>query len=179
MSEDRPTSDPSANPDTPSWAQTNGEANAEAQTWERTPPPPPGAELEPGEQSRTAVREEQRTGEVTGYSERGVSATDAEMGAEPGQPPVRQQQGWTPGAPESRQQGGGFMEKWQAIQAQFVDNPRSAVEQADQFFEELMRKLQEERQQMRGLWDRGDQSSTEDLRVAMQRYRDYFRTRLG
>jgi hypothetical protein len=71
-----------------------------------------------------------------------------------------------------------FQRRWDAIQASFVDEPRHAVEQADNLVATAMKHLAEvfagERQKLEGQWDRGDQVSTEDLRVALRRYRTFF-----
>jgi hypothetical protein len=68
--------------------------------------------------------------------------------------------------------------RWEGIQASFVDEPRRAVEEADTLVAELMRQLADsfahERERLEGQWDRGDEVSTEDLRVALQRYRSFF-----
>jgi hypothetical protein len=68
--------------------------------------------------------------------------------------------------------------RWETIQASFVDEPRHAVEEADALVADLMQRLAEsfadERQALEGQWDRGDEVSTEDLRVALQRYRSFF-----
>jgi len=68
--------------------------------------------------------------------------------------------------------------RWGDIQASFVDQPRQAVEQADSLVAETIKQLAEmfasERQQLEQQWDRGDDVSTEDLRVALQRYRSFF-----
>jgi hypothetical protein len=70
---------------------------------------------------------------------------------------------------------------WTEIQAAFVDEPRSAVEQADGLVAEAIQKLAgmfaAERDRLEGQWDRGDDVDTEDLRQALQRYRSFF-TRL-
>ena len=71
-----------------------------------------------------------------------------------------------------------FMARWTAIQTTFVDEPRTAVEQADTLVAEVIRELArvfaEERGQLEGAWSRGTDVSTEDLRQALQRYRDFF-----
>lgn len=68
--------------------------------------------------------------------------------------------------------------RWDAIQVGFVDEPRKAVEQADHLVAEAMKRMAEvfanERARLEGQWDRGDNVSTEDLRVALQRYRSFF-----
>jgi hypothetical protein len=69
-------------------------------------------------------------------------------------------------------------ERWTEIQAGFVDEPRRAVEDADNLVAQTMKRLAEmfaeERSRLEGQWDRGDKVSTEDLRVALQRYRSFF-----
>ncbi|UTP38010.1 hypothetical protein M9M90_12270 [Phenylobacterium sp. LH3H17] len=71
-----------------------------------------------------------------------------------------------------------FRARWDGIQAGFVDEPRQAVEQADSLVAGAMKRLAEtfakERANLEGQWDRGDDVSTEDLRLALQRYRSFF-----
>jgi hypothetical protein len=68
--------------------------------------------------------------------------------------------------------------RWAEVQGAFVDSPRSAVERADSLVAETMKRLAEmfadERAKLEGQWDRGDNVTTEDLRVALQRYRAFF-----
>lgn len=68
--------------------------------------------------------------------------------------------------------------RWKEIQVNFVDEPRKAVEQADGLVASAMKRLAEvfadERSKLEKQWDRGDDVSTEDLRVAFQRYRTFF-----
>jgi hypothetical protein len=68
--------------------------------------------------------------------------------------------------------------RWSTVQAGFVDAPRRSVEQADQLVAAVMQRLAdgfaEERTTLERQWDRGDSISTEDLRVALQRYRVFF-----
>jgi hypothetical protein len=68
--------------------------------------------------------------------------------------------------------------RWDAIQVGFVDEPRKAVEQADSLVAGAMKRLAEgfaeERARLEGQWDRGDSVSTEDLRLALRRYRSFF-----
>ena len=71
-----------------------------------------------------------------------------------------------------------FTTRWQEIQASFVDQPRDAVAEADALVADLMQRLaasfSHERERLEGHWDRGDDVSTEDLRVALTRYRSFF-----
>ena len=68
--------------------------------------------------------------------------------------------------------------RWKDIQTGFVDEPRKAVEEADVLVASAMKRLAEvfaqERSGLEQQWDRGDNVSTEDLRVALQRYRSFF-----
>ena len=71
-----------------------------------------------------------------------------------------------------------FRTRWDQIQIAFVDEPREAVQDADSLVASTMKRLAEifsdERKKMESQWDRGDDVSTEDLRVALQRYRSFF-----
>jgi hypothetical protein len=68
--------------------------------------------------------------------------------------------------------------RWESIQISFVDEPRQSVQQADQLVAEVMTVLAQtfdrERSAMEQQWDKGDDVSTEDLRVALRRYRSFF-----
>jgi hypothetical protein len=68
--------------------------------------------------------------------------------------------------------------RWTDIQAGFVDQPREMVEQADQLVADLMQRLaaqfSEERSRLEQQWDREEDVSTEDLRLALKRYRSFF-----
>lgn len=68
--------------------------------------------------------------------------------------------------------------RWGNVQAGFVDEPRRSVEQADQLVATVMQRIAEgfanERSSLEKQWDSGNNISTEDLRVALQRYRAFF-----
>jgi len=71
-----------------------------------------------------------------------------------------------------------FRRSWEGVQAGFVDEPRRAVEDADHLVAATMKRLAEtfaeERSRLESQWDRGDNVSTEELRLALQRYRAFF-----
>ncbi len=71
-----------------------------------------------------------------------------------------------------------FRSRWDEIQIHFVDDPRRAAEDADSLVAETMKRLAEifadERKNMEAQWSRGENVSTEDLRLALQRYRSFF-----
>ena len=71
-----------------------------------------------------------------------------------------------------------YRERWEAIQASFVDEPRNSVQEADRLVVEVIQQLQStftsERGTLEAQWQSGDDVETEDLRVAFQRYRSFF-----
>ena len=78
---------------------------------------------------------------------------------------------------------GAYRARWDAIQTAFVDEPRRVVEQADSLVAEVMQRLAEtfarERASLEHHWDQGGDVSTEDLRLALQRYRSFFQRLLS
>ncbi len=72
----------------------------------------------------------------------------------------------------------GFRSQWSKVQTGFVDEPRRTVQDADKLVAAVMQRLAEgfasERSGLEKQWDRGEDVSTEDLRVALQRYRSFF-----
>jgi hypothetical protein len=72
----------------------------------------------------------------------------------------------------------GFRSRWSEIQTGFVDEPRQAVEKADGLVAEVVQRLvqtfADERSRLEAQWGKGDDVSTEDLRIALQRYRSFF-----
>jgi hypothetical protein len=97
---------------------------------------------------------------------------------------VVERDGRAPAAAERRMalfpedEGRGFHTRWDSIQTGFVDEPRAAVEQADALVGEMLRRLTDvfgnERGRLEDQWKRGENVSTEDLRVALKRYRSFF-----
>ncbi|MGA8184117.1 MAG: hypothetical protein WB819_10810 [Terriglobia bacterium] len=71
-----------------------------------------------------------------------------------------------------------FRSQWSKVQTGFVDEPRLTVEGADKLVASVMQRLAEgfatERSGLEKQWDSGDSVSTEDLRIALQRYRSFF-----
>ena len=72
----------------------------------------------------------------------------------------------------------GFVARWQEIQAEFVDEPRKAVHDADALVTDLMQRLAEmlagERDQLESRMGADGDVSTEDLRQGLRRYRSLF-----
>jgi hypothetical protein len=111
----------------------------------------------------------------------------------PARPPAREEgelrhvtEAREPVMPRAEEAGGLFRDedtadyrsRWESIQASFVDEPRRAVEEADGLVRDLTSRIAEvftrQRSALEQQWDRGGEVSTEDLRIALQRYRDYF-----
>ena len=73
---------------------------------------------------------------------------------------------------------GSLRQRWQTVQGSFVDDPRTAVRQADELVASAMKRLAEvfadERGKLEHEWDKGENVSTEDLRQALRRYRSFF-----
>ncbi|WP_327280263.1 MULTISPECIES: hypothetical protein [unclassified Streptomyces] len=67
---------------------------------------------------------------------------------------------------------------WREIQGRFVDDPQDAVRSADTLVAEVMqtlaRSFSDHKQTLVDQWGRGEQVPTEDLRLALQRYRSFF-----
>jgi hypothetical protein len=76
-----------------------------------------------------------------------------------------------------------FRGRWDEIQAGFVDEPREAVERADALVSDLVERItasfSEARSGLESQWSQGEEASTEDLRVALTRYRAFFQRLLA
>ena len=71
-----------------------------------------------------------------------------------------------------------YRTRWGNIQTAIVDEPRKAVEDADSLVKSVLNKLSksftQERETLANQWERGDNVSTEDLRITLRRYRSFF-----
>jgi hypothetical protein len=77
----------------------------------------------------------------------------------------------------------GLRARWDNVQAGFVDDPRACVQKADGLVSDVVDKLttgfSEARSRLEEQWARGEDASTEDLRVALKRYREFFQRLLA
>lgn len=68
--------------------------------------------------------------------------------------------------------------RWTQVQAAFVDDPGGCVQKADGLVSDVVDRLiagfTQARAGLEEQWSWGEQVSTEDLRIALQRYRDFF-----
>ena len=67
---------------------------------------------------------------------------------------------------------GDFRSQWGKLQTGFVDEPRRTVVAA--VIQRLADGFANERSGLEKQWDSSDNVSTEDLRIALQRYRSFF-----
>ncbi|OGO63596.1 MAG: hypothetical protein A2Z45_09310 [Chloroflexi bacterium RBG_19FT_COMBO_55_16] len=78
----------------------------------------------------------------------------------------------------NREESEHFRTRWNEIQGKFVDEPRSAVQQADalvsEVIEQITKMFSNEHSSLEAQWKQGNDVSTEDLRKALQRYRSFF-----
>jgi molecular chaperone GrpE (heat shock protein) len=69
-------------------------------------------------------------------------------------------------------------DRWQSIQAAFVDEPQEAVQQADALVTDVIKRLtrtfEETKDSLETQLGEAEDVSTEDLRVGLQRYRTFF-----
>ena len=78
----------------------------------------------------------------------------------------------------AQQQVDDFHSRWTTVQTSFIDEPRRAVKDADDLVLAAIKQLSDafsnQRNQLERQWSRGDEVSTEDLRLALQQYRSFF-----
>jgi hypothetical protein len=71
-----------------------------------------------------------------------------------------------------------FRSRWDLVQRSFVDNPQEAVQAGDELVAQVIESLTEtfssQRSQLQGELNQTDRSSTENLRLALRRYRSFF-----
>jgi hypothetical protein len=77
-----------------------------------------------------------------------------------------------------------FRARWDAVQIGFVDDPKSAVQQADELVAQVMTSLAESFAKERSglekvIGDDDGSASTENLRMALRRYRSFFQRLLS
>ena len=71
-----------------------------------------------------------------------------------------------------------FRSRWLAIQSKFVDDPSDSVKQADELVTDVIKNVTmsfaNRRVGLEKQWNSGEDTSTEDLRVALKQYRSFF-----
>jgi hypothetical protein len=145
-----------------------------------------GAEEEPGRERRGTPTQEPASPEPTSQTSEGPTSRERGPTSTAEVAQRLEGEGASERAAEEEQpqplladdEADRFRGHWESIQAGFVDEPQRAVRDADALVAEVMQRLADtfarERSSLEEQWDRGDQVSTEDLRVALQRYRSFF-----
>jgi hypothetical protein len=68
--------------------------------------------------------------------------------------------------------------RWDDVQVGFVDDPKECVQRADALVADVVQQLTagfaDARSRLESQWARGEEASTEDLRQALKRYREFF-----
>ncbi|MFJ6793550.1 hypothetical protein [Streptomyces sp. NPDC091268] len=76
------------------------------------------------------------------------------------------------------QEAAEYRAAWGEIQGRFVDDPQGAVRDADGLVAEVMQTLAgsfaAHKKELEGQWREGEEVATEELRLALQRYRSFF-----
>jgi hypothetical protein len=110
--------------------------------------------------------------------EKSFGTADFVAGAQAPQPAEREMDDGQLAALFPAETAEGFRSNWDAVQIGFVDDPRKAVQQADELVASVMKSLAEsfasQRASIEADVGQNDQASTENLRVALRRYRSFF-----
>lgn len=143
---------------------------------ETRPAPGEVRDLDEPNRPRLVRNEESAVARKEQRSENVVERVDQKRVAGAPAPPAQDVN--TPTPLFSQSDIGDLRGRWSNVQASFVDEPRRAVEEGDKLVATVMQRLAEgfanERSKLEKQWDRGDSVSTEDLRIALQRYRSFF-----
>ena len=134
-------------------------------------PQPARPQLVTPQRVKKETRVETTRGEIRGET-RGETRREA-RGPEP---KPRAEIKNTPLFPENELQE--MRARWDKIQTAFVDQPRQAVEDADQLVAQAIQRLTDqfaaERSNVERQWSSGESVSTEILRQSLRRYRAFF-----
>jgi len=78
----------------------------------------------------------------------------------------------------SKQQADELRERWNTIQTAFIDEPQRSVKDADALVASATKQIADafanQKGELEKQWSRGDQVSTEELRITLQQYRTFF-----
>lgn len=140
----------------------------------------PSEQKQDSEQTENGRAEPEFAGSAQGTVGTAVGESPAAAGGASDRPPASEPAGTDATAAPLFPAGEAdrFREQWVAVQGQFVDEPRQAVEQADHLVAELMQRLaaqfSQTRSELERRWDGQENVSTEELRVALTQYRSFF-----
>lgn len=121
-----------------------------------------------------------RIGDGSGRADEPSGARQDSAAARLGADTVQPEPGDVEGRPEaliSADRSADHRARWDVIKGQFVDDPRSAVQNANTMVGEILDELEELFGRQRSELEQGlkdERTSTEDLRLALRRYRSFF-----
>jgi hypothetical protein len=139
--------------------------------------PSAAADTPSPETTRTDRQAAQGEPPVTG-DESSIARTEpSELGAEPSTEPSSAKSLFADNDLSS------LRSRWDDVQAAFVDDPKQCVQKADalvaKVVEQLTAGFSDARSRLEAQWARGEDASTEDLRLALKRYREFFQRLLS
>lgn len=160
--------------------QTNArpEFSSEAMEPPATPTDPPAAVEDPSTAAtRTDATARHGEPQVTGDESLTARTERSESGAEPSAEPSSAKSLFADEDLSS------LRARWDDVQAAFVDDPKQCVQKADalvaKVVEQLTAGFSDARSRLEAQWARGEDASTEDLRLALKRYREFFQRLLS
>ena len=167
-------------------AGTQQQARQEAGPAMQDQQPQPAAMRE-AQMREGQMQDPQRRADAGEAQAREAQARDAQMRGQPS-PDARPA---TPGGHEMEQLAAlfpphvaaEFRNHWDQVQIGFVDDPRRAVQQADELVAQVMKSLAssfaEQRSRLEAGLGKGDEANTENLRMALRGYRSFFQRLLS
>lgn len=117
------------------------------------------------------------TGQDTGHHERGSDPVEHRAGHTDGRAQAHTGDGDSHERLVPADHAASYGSRWDTVKGTFVDEPRQAVAQADELVGEVLDELETLFREQRARIERGldsDETSTEDLRIALGRYRSFF-----
>ncbi len=134
------------------------------------------------DESRAAVSEAPPVSERTAPAETAepptAAAPSAEAAAAPAERPSVERESATEALVFADDDLGDLRARWAGVQAGFVDDPKDCVQKADDLVSDLVEKLTTgfalALARLEQKWARGKEASTEDLRLTLMHYREFF-----
>lgn len=158
--------------------------SSSAQTESTAPSAPPDETESPSSETMTAESPPEQgepPEQPTGEAEPSTGETQpTEIGTES---PTTESESSTDESLFARDDLSGLRSRWDEVQAAFVDDPKDCVQKADALVAEVVEQLttgfSEARSRLEAQWARGEEASTEVLRVTLKRYREFFQRLLS
>lgn len=151
---------------TGSYDESQTAESATPQVGEHAAPPPPAAQEQ--SQGTASAAPSTASGEAPRRAESAESAEHSHVEREPSAEQLL----------FADDQLADLRARWAGVQAAFVDDPKACVQKADVLVSDLVEQLTtgfaQARSRLEEQWARGEDASTEDLRVTLMNYREFF-----